>query len=107
MEIIQWESKSIKSKIEILVRGVIRDVSLERIEEMKTREAIAVCKMKLMGEYHAILIKTAEDLLMDSEIYLLTWDGEASNGGNMTRLDFITLQKIANETFLKELEESV
>ncbi len=74
-------------------------------DTISTKDAIAYTKMKLMGDYHAILVRKMEELLMESEIYLLTWDGEASDGGEMFRLTSYEIEDIANGTLFMEFEE--
>lgn len=74
-------------------------------DTISTKDAIAYTKMKLMGDYHAILVRKMEELLMDSEIYLLTWDGEASDGGEMFRLTSYEIEDMANGTLFMEFEE--
>ena len=60
-----------------------------------TSDAIALIKHSTMGEYHAVLIRHEEELLMDSELYFLTWDGEASDGGSMERVDWLLIKRIS------------
>ncbi|WP_223282755.1 hypothetical protein [Neobacillus kokaensis] len=67
-------------------------------DEIKTNDAIAVCKMKLFGEYNALLVRNMEEYLSDAEVYVLTWDGEASDGGEMFKLDANNLKEIINGT---------
>lgn len=72
-------------------------------ETIKTEDAINMVKAELMGEYHGILVKDMQEDLMDSEIYLLTWDCEACDGGRMDRLDALVLEEIANNTYTERL----
>ncbi len=110
MNIIEW-NKDDKAEVvnfldnamiaESLSNALHNDLSIELRESIRTDDAINVCKMKLMGEYHGILVKDNQEYLEDAEIYLLTWDGEASDGGEMTRIDYFTLQKIAKGTLFQ------
>ncbi|MGD6831016.1 hypothetical protein ACQCT5_02550 [Sutcliffiella halmapala] len=103
MEIITWyhnelrglENQNVKSLLEALT-------SNQMLDEIDTKEAITLCKAKLMGEYHGILIKEMQEVLEDAEIYLLIWDGEASDGGEMIRINEAVLAKIANESLFTE-----
>jgi hypothetical protein len=109
MRIITWDKDDIQETISMLDEfatgtSLANALHINTFDTdiIKTRDAISMCKIKLMGEYHCILIKEDEKMLVDSEIYLLTWDGEASEGGEMIRLDAYTLEKIARETLFSE-----
>lgn len=65
-------------------------------DEINTLDAINLCKVNLMGEYHGILVKQMSEVLDDAEVYLLTWDGESSEGGEMVRINSFVLNKIAS-----------
>lgn len=90
MKIICWDTESVDVDHENLI--------VANVDNIKTDDAISLCKINLMGEYHAILIKRYEEHFCDAEIYLLTWDGEVSDGGQMDRIDHIALSKILNKT---------
>lgn len=112
MKIIVWDKDSIEDTMEALknmkavqdlVNGLI-DNSID-FSHVTTEDAIALVKTHLMGEYHTILIRSEEEYLEDSEVYVLTWDGEASDGGKMKKLDSLQLYKMAQGIFTKQDEE--
>lgn len=49
-------------------------------------------------KYNALLVRNMEEYLSDAEVYVLTWDGEASDGGNMFKLNAYGLEKIIDGT---------
>ncbi|RXI96156.1 hypothetical protein DS745_20650 [Anaerobacillus alkaliphilus] len=109
MQIITWdENEKVKSlEDQALVNhleNLLNDSTYDP-DTISTKDALVYCKMKLMGEHHAILVKKMEELLMNSEIYLLTWDGEASDGGEMFRLTSYEIEDMANGTLFMEFEE--
>lgn len=59
-------------------------------------DAIAVCKMKLFGEYNALLVRDMEEYLSDAEVHVLTWDGGASD--DMFKLNAFGLEKVIDGT---------
>jgi len=112
MKIIEWNVDDIEQKVDplnemILANNLINELNRDgfNTDEIKTKEAIAVCKMKLFGEYNALLVRNMEDYLSDAEVYVLTWDGEASDGGEMIRLNVINLGEIINGTIFGGTDE--
>jgi hypothetical protein len=106
IEVITWDKDDIKGTIEELdnlthAERIRADIDTIDIDEIKTGHALTLCKFNLMGEYHGILVRRREETLVDSEIYVLTWDGEASDGGNMRKLDYFTLREIALHQYSK------
>jgi hypothetical protein len=71
---------------------------MKKLNGIRTKHAIAVCKMKLFGEYDALLVRNIGEDLSDAEVYVLTWDGEASDGGDMFKLNASNLAEIINGT---------
>ena len=105
MEIIEWNVDDIEQTVDslddfTLANNLINTITSEDFDtdEIKTKDAIAVCKMKLFGEYNALLVRDMEEYLSDSEVYVLTWDGEASDGGDMFKLNAYGLEKIIDGT---------
>ncbi|AYE53564.1 hypothetical protein OEA_28275 (plasmid) [Priestia megaterium NCT-2] len=105
MKIIEWNVDDIEQTVDsldemTLANKLVNEIEIESFDtdEIKTRDAIAVCKMKLFGEYNALLVRNMEEDLCDAEIYVLTWDGEASNGGEMFKLDGNNLMEIIKGT---------
>lgn len=105
MEIIEWNVDDIKQTVDsldemILANNLINKISKNDFDtdEIKTKDAISVCKMKLFGEYNALLVRNMEEYLSDAEVYVLTWDGEASDGGDMFKLHAFNLEEIINGT---------
>lgn len=108
MKIIEWSKDDVEGVV-----GMLDEISqVKRLQELlfadaidfdeiKTDEAISLCKMELMGEYHCILVREEEEMLVDSEIYLVTYDGEASDGGLIHKLNYFNLQKIASGELFK------
>jgi hypothetical protein len=112
MKIIVWDKDSVEDTSEALdnmkavqdlVNGLVND-SVD-FSSVATKDAIALVKANLMGEYHMILVRREEEYLEDSEVYVLTWDGEASDGGSMKKLDSLQLYKMAQGIFTKQDEE--
>jgi hypothetical protein len=109
MQIITWNVDDVQETIQSLDELASVNFLLSQLEkedfdtdEITTNDAISLCKFKLMGEYHCVLARQYEQYLNDSEVYLLTWDGEASDGGEMTKLDTHMVRKIASEQAFKE-----
>jgi hypothetical protein len=109
VQIITWDKDDVKGTIELLdklpsitklINDLVSDKAREYMEEIKTEDAIEICKMKLMGEYHAIFVRQMEEMLEDAEIYLLTWD-EVIEGGQMDKIDYFKLREIAREEAFK------
>lgn len=105
MKIITWDKDDIKGNVDFIddfrtATDLVNALHIDTFDTdiIKTEHAIAVCKMKLMGEYHGILVKEDAEMLVDAEVYLLTWDGEASDGGEMIRIEPIMLRKVARGT---------
>jgi hypothetical protein len=105
VEIIEWNVDDIKETVDsldemILANNLINEIKRDDFvtDEIKTKDAIAVCKMKLFGEYNALLVRNMEEDLADAEVYVLTWDGEASEGGDMFKLNAGNLEEIINGT---------
>jgi hypothetical protein len=112
MKIVVWDKDSANDMSEALdnmkvvqdlVNGLVND-SID-FSNIKTDDAIALVKTHLMGEYHIVLVRHEEEYLEDSEVYVLTWDGEASDGGKMKKLDSLQLYKMAQGIFTKQDEE--
>lgn len=110
VKVITWDKDDVKETINLLdrlpavtklINDLVSDKAREYMEEIKTEDAIAVCKIKLMGEYHAILVRQMEEMLEDAEIYLLTWD-EVIEGGQMDKIDYFKLREIAREEAFEE-----
>lgn len=105
MEMIEWDVDDIQQTVDALDEMVLSNNLISELEkadfdidEIKTKDAIAVCKMKLFGEYNALLVRSMEEYLCDAEVYVLTWDGEASDGGDMFKLNAYNLEEIINGT---------
>lgn len=98
MVIINWENKVISpvndSEALILLEKLREDGC--DVDLISTSVAIRALQMRLLGEYHAIIVKRDAELLVDAEIYLVTWDGEASDGGNIARVDWLELRKLCD-----------
>lgn len=78
MEIIEWNVDDIEQTVDsldemILANNLINEIKRDDFDtdEIKTKDAIAVCKMKLFGEYNALLVKNMEEYLSDAEVYVL------------------------------------
>lgn len=109
MKVITWNVDDIQGTVDMLdmmsaVDSLVRSIENETIDTdaVKTDVAIAFVKRNLMGEYHGILVKQEEEKLVDSEIYVLTFDGEASENGEMYRL---TVESIVDILVKKEATE--
>lgn len=109
LKVITWDVDDIQGTMSMLdmmpaVDNLVRSVENETIDTdaVRTDVAIAFVKRNLMGEYHGILVKQEEEKLVDSEIYVLTFDGEASEGGEMYRL---TVESIVDILINKEATE--
>ncbi|WP_110114246.1 hypothetical protein [Bacillus sp. CGMCC 1.16541] len=105
MQLIEWNVDDIEQTIECLDELALATSLINALknddfdtDEIKTKDAIAVCKMKLFGEYNALLVRNMEEYLSDAEVYVLTWDGEASDGGDMFKLDAHRLEDIIDGT---------
>jgi len=105
MKMIEWNVDDIEQTIDFLDEMMLANKLISQLEtenfdtdEIKTKDAIAVCKMKLFGEYNALLVRSMEEYLCDAEIYVLTWDGEASEGGDMFKLHVNNLLEIIKGT---------
>lgn len=96
MEIIEWYRNE-NDQLTIKLIEEIKEDNFD-IDEIKTKDAIAICKTKLFGEYNALLVRNMEEYLSDAEVYVLTWDGEASDGGEMFKLNSFNLEEIINGT---------
>ncbi|WP_335872279.1 hypothetical protein [Bacillus sp. 2205SS5-2] len=85
---------------ELIVANTLIEAFLHNkdVDTIKTNDPINLCKIKLMGEYHGILIRDFQEELEDAEMYLLTWDSEASDGGEMVKINEFVLEKIARGT---------
>ncbi|MGD6816330.1 hypothetical protein ACQCVE_04535 [Metabacillus sp. 113a] len=101
MEVIEWDVNDPRETVNSLDEMVLMNNLVNKLnkddfdtDEIRTKDAIAVCKIKLMGEYNALLVRNMEEYLSDAEVYVLTWDGETSDGGNMFRLSALELLKI-------------
>lgn len=108
MKIITWDGDSVEETIDMIDDMLLIENTIQSLKQgylqgnITTERAIGVCKAKLFGEYHGILVKENAMDLDDAEIYLLTWDGEASDGGMMHRIDYPALRKIAMEQLFTE-----
>ncbi|PGO29270.1 hypothetical protein CN984_12665 [Bacillus cereus] len=109
MKVITWDVDDIQGTMNMLdmmpaVDDLVRSIENETIDTdaVRTDVAIAIVKRNLMGEYHGLLVKQEEERLVDSEIYILTFDGEASEGGDMYRL---TIESIVDILVRKEATE--
>jgi hypothetical protein len=91
MEVIEWYRYEETDE----AKNLIEDFDSE---DITTKDTITVCKAKLSGEFNALLVRNMEEYLSDAEIYVLTWDGEASDGGEMFRLNESNLEEIINGT---------
>ena len=99
MYILEWDTNVGQKSIEVIsdmVKGLMND-SIE-VEDIKTKDAFKLVESVLFGEYHCLLVKREEEYLIDSEVYLLTWNGEASEGGEMSLLDWTKLRELAFKT---------
>jgi hypothetical protein len=112
MKIIVWDKDSAEDTSEALdnmkaVQDLVNGLVDESIDfaHVTTEDAIALVKTHLMGEYHMVLVRREEEYLEDSEVYVLTWDGEASDGGKMKKLDSLQLYKMATGIFTKQNDE--
>ncbi|MEW4309212.1 hypothetical protein Q0N12_17765 [Rossellomorea marisflavi] len=106
MNIIEWDVDDINQTVEsldemLLANNLMNDLNQIDPDDIKTDAAIALCKMKLVGEFNALLVRNMEEYLVDAEIYVLTWDGEASAGGDMFKLEFLHLPAIIDGTIFK------
>lgn len=111
INLIEWNVDDIEQTVSslddlVLANNVINAMQQEDfdIDDIKTIEAMAVCKIKLMGEYNALLVRNMEEYLFDAEVYLITWDGEASDGGEMFRLLPSHLEEIIDGNLLNNRE---
>lgn len=110
MKVITWDADDVSQTIDMLdramsIQSVVSRLVKEEIElnEITVEQAVDVCKMSLMGEYHGVLIKDGHEMLIDSEIYLLTWH-ECIDGGLMEKIDLFKLKEIAKgELFSKRI----
>jgi hypothetical protein len=110
INVITWDANDVSQTIEMLdkamaVQFLINRLKNEDVElsEITTEQAVDVCKLSLMGEYHGIIIKDEHEMLIDSEVYLLTWH-ECIDGGLMEKIDLFKLKEIAKgELFNKRL----
>lgn len=109
LKVITWDVDNIQDTVDMLdtmsaVDSLVRSIENETIDTdtVRTDVAIALVKRNLMGEYHGLLVKQEEERLVDSEIYILTFDGEASEGGDMYRL---TIESIVDILVRKEATE--
>lgn len=109
LKVITWDVDDVQDTVDMLdtmfaVDSLVRGIENETIDTdtVRTDVAIAFVKRNLMGEYHGILVKQEEEMLVDSEIYVLTFDGEASEGGEMFRL---TIESIVDILVKKEATE--
>jgi hypothetical protein len=73
MEIIEWNVDDIEQTVNslddmILANNLINKMHTDDFDsdEIKTKDAIAVCKMKLFGEYNALLVRDMEEYLSDA-----------------------------------------
>lgn len=106
LKVITWDVDNVQDTVDMLdmmpaVDDLVRVIENETIDTDAVRAdvAIAFAKRNLIGEYHGILVKQEEEKLVDSEIYVLTFDGEASEGGEMYRL---TVESIVDILVKKE-----
>lgn len=108
MEVVTWSNGSKNGMIDFLGHYARTYKLIDNLvcdkgnDDLSVQDAVSICKLRLLGEYHCILIKRSEELLEDSEVYLITYDGEASDGGDIHRLDMITIEKIAKQTLFTE-----
>jgi len=105
MKVITWYNNIIKTKNEELIMEAknlkenIDQFDYDDVDNIRTEAAIVAIQMKLMGEYHGILVVREEEYLMDSEIYLMSLD-EVVEGGSMFKIDNLTLEEVlTSETF--------
>lgn len=103
MKMIRWDVDDINQTVEsmddmLLANNLIRDLDEMDPDDSKTDAVIALCKMKLVGEFNALLVRRREEYLVDAEIYVLTWDGEASDGGDMFKLEVLHLPAMIDST---------
>lgn len=105
MEVIEWHVNDVRETVDtldemILFNNLVNELKKDNFDtdEIKTNDAVAVCKMKLIGEYNALLVRSMEEYLVDAEVYVLTWDGEASDGGDMFKLGVHELMMIIDGT---------
>ena len=108
MLLITWEVDDEKETVDMLddmfvIQQTAHSLKTGMFEgEIPTDIAISICKTNLLGEYHGILVRNMEEDLSDAEIYLVTWDGEASDGGMMHRVDIFLLEKIVTGELFKQ-----
>ncbi|MFJ7684337.1 hypothetical protein [Peribacillus butanolivorans] len=96
MEVIEWYAFEETDEAKNIMEEITQDDFDS--DEITTKNAITVCKAKLSGDYNALLIRNMEEYLSDAEVYVLTWDGEASDGGDMFRLNASNLEEIVKGT---------
>ena len=109
MNIITWHVDDMEQTIGELdnlvkVNRLKMKLSKGDTEDFELNDVIAFLKHSLMGEYHGILVREDYETIDESEVYLLTWDGEASEGGHMIRVDIDLLKQIydGNLNFLEK-----
>lgn len=107
LNIITWDEKQTKKSMgfeeSIAVAGITDVYRNDELPEgIQTKQAISLIMSKLIGGYHAIVVKRSEELLEDSELYLLTWD-EVIEGGHMAKIDTFLLRDIVNDNLFKQV----
>jgi hypothetical protein len=110
MEVITWDKDDVEGTLSFMdnyfvVLELAKGLKEETVdfESIPTEDSINLIKSELMGEYHGILVRDKQENLIDSEMYLITWDGEACNGGRMDKIDALLLEEIAMGTFTERL----
>lgn len=96
MKIIEWYAFENTNEAENIMNEIKKDEF--DTDEITTKDAISVCKMRLSGEYNALLVRNMEEYLCDAEVYVLTWAGEASEEGSMFKLNSFYLEEIIDGT---------
>ncbi|KEK23870.1 hypothetical protein [Bacillus gaemokensis] len=105
LNIVTWDENDTKKNMNfddsVDVSELIVDYRNDKLPgEIQTKHAIALIMMNLIGDYHAIVVKRSEELLEDSEIYLLTWN-EVVEGGDMKKIDTFLLRDLVNDNLFK------
>lgn len=104
MNLITWDKNDVQAHVDQLdlalsATNLTSNIQNVDYDEILTDVAIMALKMKLMGEYHGILVVRQEEYLVDSEIYLMSLD-EVVEGGSMEKVTGIMLEEVlTSETF--------
>lgn len=104
MELITWDVDDVEDTISELdnliavnrLRISLADDKYDT-DNITLDDAISLIKHSLIGEYHGILVSRREELLADSDAYLLTFDSDVSDGGCMKKIDWLLIRKISSK----------